>query len=139
MSPLPDLSNEQKLTYIYHTLKDQESRRKRTMVYRLFKWLILVGIVYLIVTYPAQIFGKISELIRPVIMDQAQSVLDENRTTINRNLNILFKNIKTLLDESIGDATIVTPVATPIEVVKPTPTKTSPAKTTTPVKKGAPI
>ncbi len=37
MTPLPDLSNEQKLTYMYHMLKEQESRQKRALWYRVFK------------------------------------------------------------------------------------------------------
>lgn len=40
-APLPELSNEQKLTYIYHTLKAEESRRTRAKWYRFFKWLII--------------------------------------------------------------------------------------------------
>jgi hypothetical protein len=108
------------------------------MAYRLFKWLIVVVLVYLLVTYPVQIFGKLSELIRPVIIEQSQTLLEENRNSINKNLNIFFKNIKSILDENLSDTSI--PLPSPqAEVVKPSQTKVSPIKTTTPVKKTAPI
>jgi hypothetical protein len=147
MSPLPEISNEQKLTYIYHALKDQEARRKRAMVYRLFKWLILVVIVYLLVTYPAQIFGKISELIRPVIIEQSQTLLEENRNSINKNLNLFFRNIKSILDENLvtdGSSTatsVQSPKSTPATLTdlpqlstQAVPVKTSPQKNPIPSK-----
>ena len=94
---LPEISNEQKLTYIYHTLKDQESRRRRALWYRVLKWMIVLGIVYVIATYPGYIFTKISELLRPIIVEQAQTVLDDNRNSITKSLNSLMKNIKEIV------------------------------------------
>lgn len=97
--PLPEISNEQKLTYIYHSLKAQEARRKRAAWFRGLKWIIVLGIVYFIVSYPGYIFTKASELIRPIVMDQAQTLLDENKASITKGLNNVMKNIRDLVTE----------------------------------------
>ncbi len=134
---LPEISNEQKLTYIYYTLKDQESRRKRAIWYRLFKWMIVLGIVYVIVMYPGYIFTKISELLRPIIVEQAQTILDDNRNSITKSLNSLMKNIKEIIAESDLAS------APPPTIIIPEPTKTVlPAKGVTPTqtkKKTSPL
>lgn len=71
-SPLPDLSNEQKLTYIYHTLKDQESRRKRAAWYKTLKWLLILAIIYFIAMNPMWIMEKVTTYIKPLVIAQMQ-------------------------------------------------------------------
>jgi hypothetical protein len=55
---LPEPSNEQKLTYIYQTLKAQESRRKRHIFMKILKWMLLIALLYLGYTYRAVITEK---------------------------------------------------------------------------------
>ena len=104
-APLPDLSNVQKLTYIYYELKSQESRRKRAAWYRFLKWIVIIGLVYLIATYPTQIIGKVSEFVRPLIMDQVDAIMEQNK-------NSLLKSIKDVLPDTIEVAPVLTSKAT---------------------------
>lgn len=123
-APLPELSNEQKLTYIYHTLQAQESRRKRAAFYRFLKWLVVIGCVYLIATYPKEIFSKISELVRPIVMEQVDMIMEQNK-------NNLLKSIKDVLPDEIelAPATKATPTKSESTTQKPkTPTTTSTTK-----------
>ncbi len=124
MAPLPDLSNEQKLTYTYHTLKNQESRHKRAMWYRFFKWLIIIGAIALLYIYPGQIMGKIFEFVKPIVMEQTQSIMEENKNT-------LIKSLK----DAIPDLEI-TPVKskTTTPIIQTTTSKTKTGTTTQPKK-----
>lgn len=126
MAPLPDLSNEQKLTFMYHTLKNQESRHKRAMWYRFFKWLIIIGVIALLYTYPGQILGKVFEIVKPLVMEQTQSIMEENKNTLMKSLKDAIPDLE------------ITPVKskTTTPAIQTTKTKTG---TTTPIKKGAPI
>ncbi len=133
MAPLPDLSNEQKLTYIYHMLKDQESRHKRAMWYKFFRWLIIIGAITLLALYPGQIMGKIFEFVKPLVIEQTQSIMEENK-------NNLMKILKNMLPETIESSPskpkTMTPM-TPASQVMPS-SKTRTGATNQP-KKAVPI
>jgi len=73
-----------------------------------------------------------SELIKPIVMDQAQTLLEENRASIAKSLNALMKNIKDLIVESELSSAANTSTATTPPVTKEkvtTPTKPSASKT----------
>lgn len=86
---LQEPNNEQKLTYIYETLKDQESRRKRQMFYKFLKWLILGGLAYLVITNPDVVVTQVTNYIKPLVMDQVKSMMEENK----KNLMDQVKNL----------------------------------------------
>ncbi len=121
MAPLPDLSNEQKLTYMYHTLKDQESRHRRAVRYKFFKWLIIAWLISLFYMYPGVILGKIFEIVKPLVMEQTQSIMEENK-------NNLINSLKDALPEGIEIAP-TKPKTTPSSKTK-TGTTTQPKKST---------
>ncbi len=107
-------NNEQKLTYIYNTLKDQESRRIRAIWYKFSKWTIYIGIIYLVVTNASLIIGEMTKIIQPIVMNQMKVLLDKNKDN-------LMEGLKDLI-----------PVQEPITITIPesTPTpKTTPAST----------
>jgi hypothetical protein len=103
---LQEPNNEQKLTYIYETLKEQESRRKRQMFYKFLKWLIIGWLAYLVITNPSVIMTPIMNTVKPMIMEQAKSIMEENKQS-------LMDQVKNLL-----------PGEELVPVSQPTPTTT---------------
>jgi hypothetical protein len=131
---LPEISNEQKLTYIYYTLKNQEARHRRAMWYRIFKWMIVLAIVYILATYPGYVFTKVSELLRPIIVEQAQTILDDNRNSITKSLNNVMTSIKALMADTTEPSSENTETPPAVEVPKTTtPVKKTGTKKTTPL------
>lgn len=110
---LQEPNNEQKLTYIYETLKDQESRRKRQMFYKFLKWLILGGLAYLVITNPSAIMTPIMNTVKPMIMEQAKSIMEENKQS-------LMDQVKNLLP---GEELIPVPQSAPTTTTKKTSTE----------------
>lgn len=76
---LQDPNPEQKLNYIYETLRDMESRRKRNIFYRFLKWVIIIGLAYLVATNPGAILTPIMDYVKPIVMEQAKSIMEENK------------------------------------------------------------
>jgi hypothetical protein len=81
-----NLTPEQKLDAIYDILKKQESRQKRTTIFRTLKWLFLLGIVYFLTANPAVLqgvftafVGSTMDAVKPMILEQAQTIL-QNQT-----------------------------------------------------------
>ncbi len=107
---LQEPNNEQKLTYIYETLKEQESRRKRHIFYKFLKWLIIAGLAYLVLTNPSAIMTPVMNYVKPMIMEQAESIMEENKKS-------LMDQVKNLLP---GEEIVPVPQSTPT-----TPKKTS--------------
>lgn len=133
MAPLPDLSNEQKLTYIYHMLKDQEARHKRAMWYKFFKWVIVIGAITLLALYPGQIMGKIFEFVKPLLMEQTQSIMEENKNNLMKSLKDIFPDA---LEITPSKPKTTPPTTGATQTSTSSKTKTG---TTTQPKKAAPI
>jgi hypothetical protein len=76
------LSSEQKLDAIYDMLKKQESRQKRTTIFRNLKWLFILGILYIVTVNPAFLQGVFTafvgttmDAVKPMILEQAKNML----------------------------------------------------------------
>lgn len=96
--------------------------------------MIVLGIVYILAMYPGYIFTKISELLRPIIIEQAQTVIDDNRNSITKSLNGLIKSIKEIIAESDAGSPITPQATTPVVDTSKSPTTTT-QKAKTPIKK----
>ncbi len=107
---LQEPNNEQKLSFIYNTLKDQEIRRVRAIWYKFSKWTIYLGLIYLAVTNSALIIGKLTEVIQPIVMDQMKTLLEKNK-------DALMESVKGLLPSETIPVESIPPQA------KKTPTK----------------
>ena len=107
---LQEPNNEQKLTYIYEMLKDQESRRKRHVFYKFLKWIVLGWLAYLVITNPDVIITQVTNYVKPLVMEQAKSMMEENKKS-------LMESMKNLLP---GEEIVVTPTSSS---PKKTPTK----------------
>ena len=99
---LQEPNNEQKLTYIYEMLKDQESRRKRHVFYKFLKWLIIAWLAYLVITNPDVIITQVTNYVKPLVMEQAKSMMEENKKS-------LMESMKNLLP---GEEIVVSPTPT---------------------------
>lgn len=111
---LQDPNPEQKLNYIYETLRDMESRRKRHAFYRFLKWVIIAWLAYLVATNPSAILTPIMNYVKPIVMEQAKSIMEENK-----------KNFMESMKDMIPDNIISVPVS---ETKTSTTTKTSTKK-----------
>ncbi len=87
-----NLTPEQKLDAIYDMLQKQESRQKRTTIFRTLKWLFLLGIVYFLTANPAflqgvftSFVGTTMDTIQPMMMEQIQSTLSGQTSSIQNN------------------------------------------------------
>jgi len=80
------LTNEQKLEEVYQIITKQESRRKTAMVMRFFKWIIIFGFLYLIATNPEAIMGKVTEMIKPLILSTASGMIESQKTELEKAL-----------------------------------------------------
>jgi hypothetical protein len=76
------LTPEQKLDAIYDMLKKQESRQKRTTIFRTLKWLFILGILYILTVNPAFLQGVFTafvgttmDAVKPMILEQAKNML----------------------------------------------------------------
>ncbi len=88
---LQEPNNEQKLTYIYQSLKDQDSRRIRAIWYKALKWVIILGLAYLALTNPGFIIGKMTEIIQPIVMDQMKTMMEKNKESLMESVQDFIK------------------------------------------------
>ena len=96
MGNLPEPSNEQKLTYIYQTLKAQETRRKRKHLMGFFKWPLLLSIFFFAYIYRVEIFEKTSTYIIDSIQVRISRISEKQKADI-------LKGIQQLLPPSLED------------------------------------
>jgi hypothetical protein len=116
MAPL-EVSNEQKLTYIYETLKAEEQRRKHRRWLRVLKWILLISVAYLVFTYKAIIMEKSYEYVSNRIRTEMKRVSEEQKSSILRGVQeLLPEDLSTLLKKEEVKAPIV-----PTQEKKPAP------------------
>jgi hypothetical protein len=87
---LQEPNNEQKLTYIYEMMKDQERASSRAKWYRLVKWMIMAGIAYVVVTHPGEIVGRITEYVKPIVMEQVKSMMSSEKSGLLDEMKALL-------------------------------------------------
>jgi hypothetical protein len=97
---LPELSNEQKLTYIYQTLKTQEHRRKRRIVMNVLKWILLLSILYFAYAYRALIFERTFFYIQESVNQKIRTISEQQKAGILRGIQqILPPSLEDTLKE----------------------------------------
>ncbi len=90
----PHITNEQKLEAMFRIITEQEDRRKRAQWFRLLKWCILAVGIYFIATQPALILGKVTEIIKPLVLSTASGMISTQKDE-------LMKSIKDVLPAGI--------------------------------------
>lgn len=76
------LTNEQKLDAIYQILQDNESRRRREFWWSILKRIVIFwGIILIYANYKI-IIEVVIEKMKPMIMEQAKSIMEENQSDI---------------------------------------------------------
>jgi hypothetical protein len=76
------MTNEQKLDEIYQILKAQQSAATRARWFRIIKWIIILGLMYLVATNPGILLEKITELIMPAVMDNMKTMMEQDSANI---------------------------------------------------------
>lgn len=73
------MTNEEKLNDIYTIVMAQENRRKAGIYFSFFKWVIIASILYFIMSHPDAFIGKIMETMKPIILDQVHTMMEEQQ------------------------------------------------------------
>lgn len=81
------LTNEQKLETVYQILQKQESRRKAAIFGKFLKWSLILGILYLVVTDPQAIIGKVMNVVEPIIVSTAGNLAAKIMPQVQEQLN----------------------------------------------------
>lgn len=90
---MTDLTPEQKLDEIYSILKHQETRRKVGIWYRIFKWVIVMGIVWFIAANPTFLITKLTDIMMPIITENMKTMMEDKQSTLMESVkNMLPKN-----------------------------------------------
>ncbi len=87
------LTNEQKLDYIYNTIKAQEARNTRARWFHLLKWLVIFLLMYFVATNPTFILDKVTAIMRPFIIENVKSMTDKTKSNF-------LDDIKKVLQEN---------------------------------------
>jgi hypothetical protein len=87
---LPEPSNEQKLTYIYQTLKAQEARRKRTMFMKTLKWILYISIIYFLYTYQEYVINTVYTYTKETFNREIRRVSEEQKAGILKGIQQLL-------------------------------------------------
>jgi hypothetical protein len=90
MGTLPEPSNEQKLTFIYQVLKEQESRRKRKAYATFFKWIIFIGLVAFIYVNRYQVIDQTYKFIADGINARVRRISEEQKAGILKGIQQLL-------------------------------------------------
>ncbi len=70
-----ELTTAEKVDAIYAMLVANQARLSRAFWYRMFKWCLILGIGYFTLTHPGYVVGKMTEYIQPIIMEQMQTII----------------------------------------------------------------
>jgi hypothetical protein len=70
-----------------------QARMSRAFWYRMFKWCLILGIGYFTLTHPGYVVGKMTEYIQPIIMEQMQTILANQK-------NGFLEQVKKMMPES---------------------------------------
>lgn len=83
------MTNEQKLDEIYQIIKEQEARASRGRLFRILKWIFILGLIVVISQNPGIILNWITDLVMPTVMDNMKTMLEEDSASIMQQ----FKDI----------------------------------------------
>jgi hypothetical protein len=78
------------------------------MWYSIVKKLIFIGIIAVIFLYPKEILGNITAYLKPLIVEQSQWIIEENKAN-------LIKSIKDVLPENIQIETTTPQTTSPVK------------------------
>ncbi|NRH20937.1 hypothetical protein HOO68_02750 [Candidatus Gracilibacteria bacterium] len=85
-----NLTPAEKLNEVYILLLAEESRRISRLRLRVFKWIIIILLVVIVVTNPEFIVGKITEIMKPIILSTASGMIENQKSELINSLkNIL--------------------------------------------------
>ncbi len=70
------LTNDQKLDYVYEVTRIQEAQRKRAFWWWTFRRVFILGAVVFFYSNAPYFVGKFTEMIQPIVMDQATKMMD---------------------------------------------------------------
>ena len=85
-----NLTPGEKVDTIYTILTQWEARRKRAAWYRVFKWIIILMVVYLIATRPDMIMWRITETLKPLILSTASGMISTQKAELSKALKDLL-------------------------------------------------
>ena len=71
-------ANEQKLEEIYQIVKSQQAAATRAKWLRLFKWIIILVVVYYVAQNPTVILEKVTETVMPGIMENMKTMMTDD-------------------------------------------------------------
>ncbi len=77
------MTNEQKLDEMHEILIRQEKRRRSAMWFKFFKWLIIAGVVYFTYTHPDAIMGRLTEVLKPMVLSTASGIINDVKKQMN--------------------------------------------------------
>jgi len=80
------MTNEQKLEEVYQILTAQEARRKGMLWMKVAKWLIIFSLIYLIYSNPQAIMGRVTEVIKPLILSTASGMIATQKEELSKSL-----------------------------------------------------
>lgn len=111
MGTLPEPSNEQKLTFIYQVLKEQEGRRKRKAYATFFKWVIFIGLVTFIYVNRYQVIDQTYKFIADGINARVRRISEEQKAGILKGIQQLLppslentlKDVQKIILSGTGD------------------------------------
>lgn len=126
---LPDISNEQKLTYIYQTLKAQETRRKRKAWFWILKWVLIVSFIMIAYSYREWIFDRSIAYVKQTIDNRIKKINEEQRIKILQGIQQLLppsleNTLRDVQKSLIGTGNISLPSLAP---TSPQSQKTTPS------------
>jgi hypothetical protein len=87
------LTNEQKLDYVFETIKKQESRNAWARWFNMAKWFLILFVAYFVATNPTFILDKVTAIMRPFIIENVKSMTDRSKSNF-------LDDIKKVLQEN---------------------------------------
>ncbi len=85
-----NLTPGEKVDTIYTILTQWEARRKRASWYRIFKWIIILIIAYLLLTRPEMIMWRITETLKPLILSTASGMISSQKAELSKTIKELL-------------------------------------------------
>ena len=84
------MTNEQKLDEIHAILIRQEKRRRSAMWLKFFKWLIIGGAMYFVLTHPDAIMWRLTEVLKPIVLSTASGVVTSQKEMYLKTVQDMF-------------------------------------------------
>ena len=80
------MNNEEKLNEIYTIVVSQENRRKAGIYFVFFKWILIASLAYFIISHPEEVVGKITEIVKPIVMEQIKIMMQDQKNELQESL-----------------------------------------------------